>query len=131
MKNVKKGFTLIELLVVIAIIGILAAIAIPQFQAYRQRGFDSSAKSDLRNAATAEEAYFVTNTTYVTCGASNPSGTPGGTCLGSLEGVQSVGVGSTVAMTGSATDFTGTASNSRGTSGVTYTWDSTAGGLQP
>ena len=52
------GFTLIELLVVIAIIGILAAIAIPQFAAYRKRGYEAQVKSDLRNAATAEEAYF-------------------------------------------------------------------------
>ena len=60
------GFTLIELLVVIAIIGILAAIAIPQFAAYRRRGFDSDAKSAVRNMTTAQEAYFVDRNTYTT-----------------------------------------------------------------
>jgi len=58
------GFTLIELLVVIAIIGILAAIAIPQFAAYRRRGYDSDAKSNVKNAATSEEAYFTDKNTY-------------------------------------------------------------------
>jgi prepilin-type N-terminal cleavage/methylation domain-containing protein len=54
----KKGFTLIELLIVVAIIAILAAIAIPQFAQYRIRGYNSSALADLRNARTAEEAFF-------------------------------------------------------------------------
>ena len=58
------GFTLIELLVVIAIIGILAAIAIPQFAAYRRRGYDSDAKSNVKNASTTEEAYFTDIKTY-------------------------------------------------------------------
>jgi len=62
----EKGFTLIELMIVIAIIGILAAIAIPQFSAYRTRSYNSAAQSDLRNAATAQEAYFVDEQTY--CG---------------------------------------------------------------
>ena len=65
--NRESGFTLIELLVVVAIIGILAAIAIPQFAEYRERAFDSSSLSDLRNAATGEEMYYVDNETYVDC----------------------------------------------------------------
>ena len=60
----EKGFTLIELLIVVAIIGILAAIAIPQFAAYRTRGYNSAAVSDLRNAKTALEAYFAENQEY-------------------------------------------------------------------
>jgi type IV pilus assembly protein PilA len=60
----QKGFTLIELMIVIAIIGILAAIAIPQFSAYRKRSYNAAAQSDLRNAATAQEAYYVDEETY-------------------------------------------------------------------
>ena len=64
MNKNQEGFTLIELMIVIAIIGILAAIAIPQFSAYRTRSFNSAAAADIRNAATAQEAYFVDNQDY-------------------------------------------------------------------
>ena len=63
-KKNEKGFTLIELMIVIAIIGILAAIAIPQFAAYRVRSYNASTQSQVRNIATALEAYFVDYTTY-------------------------------------------------------------------
>ena len=60
----RKGFTLIELLIVVAIIGILAAIAIPQFSAYRAKAYNSSATSDLKNAKTSLESYFADNQHY-------------------------------------------------------------------
>ncbi len=61
MRGKEQGFTLIELLVVVAIIGILAAIAIPQYATYKQQAADSKAKSDLHNMATAMEAYYGSN----------------------------------------------------------------------
>ncbi len=60
----QKGFTLIELLIVVAIIGILAAIAIPQFASYRQKAFDSAAQSDLKTMRTTLEGYFAENYDY-------------------------------------------------------------------
>ena len=57
-KKREGGFTLIELLIVIAIIGILAAIAIPQFNQYKARAYDTASKADLHNIYLACKAYW-------------------------------------------------------------------------
>jgi type IV pilus assembly protein PilA len=60
----RRGFTLIELLIVVVIIGLLAAIAIPKFGNTKGKAVVASLRSDLRNLATAQEAYWNEQRTY-------------------------------------------------------------------
>jgi len=66
MRNNRAAFTLIEMLIVVVVISILAAIAIPKFANSKDRAYQATVKSDLRNLVTAEEVYFDDYSTYTT-----------------------------------------------------------------
>ena len=115
------GFTLIEVLVVVGIIGILAALAFSDFSELKGKGLDARAKSDLRNVANGEEAYFSQYEVYKSCDTVS--------CPASLPGLESISAGVTLAIVATASGFTGTATHNAG-GGVTFNWNSSDGGLQ-
>jgi type IV pilus assembly protein PilA len=123
-RNEDDGFTLIELLVVIIIIGILAAIAIPVFLKQRQKGYDAGVKSDLVNAATAEESYLTDFNTY-TKSTANLTLQEGFkfSSASDYSGTQGLAI---VIATNQGYCMTGVAA-----SGNTWFYDSSKGGLQP
>ena len=66
MARTRRGFTLIELLIVVVIIGILAAIAVPKFQATKGKAYFAGMRSDLHNLTTAQESFFYDHSYYTT-----------------------------------------------------------------
>ena len=64
--SIKGGvsYVIAILMIVITVTGILAAVAIPQFNSYRIRAYNSTAQNDLSNAAAAQESYYIDNNTY-------------------------------------------------------------------
>src|SRR5689334_4379416 len=67
MKEKEAGFTLVELMVVVAIIGILVAVAIPQYSKYQAKARQSEAKTALGAVYTAEQSFSVENGSYTSC----------------------------------------------------------------
>jgi len=111
----EKGFTLVELLIAIAIIGILAAIAIPRFSAYKLRGYNSDTKASLHNLFLSCNAYWADNGFDSACTEKNVTNT--------IYGFDnSYGITITIA-NATKPAFIATAINSR-VLGVTYTINS-------
>lgn len=59
-----RGFTLVELLVVVVVLGILTAVAVPQFENAKVASYDAASRTDLRNMVTAAEQHFQEAGTY-------------------------------------------------------------------
>ncbi len=92
----RQGFTLIELLIVLVIVGVLTAIAVPQFSSARERAYYAAVQSDLKNLAVQQELHYADNYEYAST-------------LAELDFVESEGV--TVTPTGTATGWSATATH--------------------
>ncbi len=121
------GFTFIEFSVVLAILGILAAIAVPQYSSYRERAYNQTAISDLKHIAAAQESYFADHQAYKAI--EQCAKVEGGVkCqINDLPGVTNLSKGVSLIMQVSPGGFVATARHYK--AAKSCTWDSMKGGL--
>ncbi|MBF0118221.1 MAG: prepilin-type N-terminal cleavage/methylation domain-containing protein [Desulfobacterales bacterium] len=120
LKN-RKGFTLIELMIVVAIIGILAAIAIPNFRNYQLKAKRSEAPTNLKAIKVSEESYRAESGTYKSCAATPataPQATKSAFTGGGANDFQAIGWSPSGNVYG---QYTATNSNSTSFSGLATT----------
>lgn len=111
------------------VIGVIGAIAMPQYSTYRKRAYDSQALHDIQTAATGEEAYYADNESYVDCiGAA--------ACTAALPGFKAskqVNIAMYQVLTATEEYFTGRSFHPNGNKSSlasAYNWNSAEGGLQ-
>ncbi len=119
MKRSEAGFSFVELLTAMGILSVLAAVALPQLNSYKDSGILARVQGDLRHIATAEEAYFLDNETFTSCTNSD--------CVSKLAGITALSRGVQIEMISTGTEFTGTATHER--LSVTCQWDSSQEGF--